>query len=197
VSPFPFRSAAAGESSRAYAAFTLYRDLGPARSQQSAWREHLKRAGRGEETISCPRTWQDWSSKFEWVGRAAAYDQEIDAQRLKARIEKTRELEERRAQFEFENQDRLEKRVRKAEAVLDKADSAPITDVTQSKEEIVKGKATSTKTKVKGINFSGYAALMNKTNETARQAITGVRADKNSESKPGAVQEVDGLIWTE
>jgi hypothetical protein len=78
--------------------------------------------------------------------------------------------------------------------MLDKADNAPITDVTQSKEEAVNDRLTSSKTMVKGINLSGYAALVKQANDSARQAITGVQNDNKANGKR-PTRPVDGLVW--
>jgi len=180
-----------GESLRAFSAFQIYRDLGPTRTLDKAW--HSYREARGESpTARCPGPRARWSVKYEWVKRAAEFDAVLDAAGRAAQIERRRKLEERRAEFEFLNQERLEKRVAQMDLVLAKADVAPITDVTQSKQEIVKGKATETKTKVKGINFSGYASFVRQQNETARQAITGVR--KESKDSEKVTVRVDELI---
>ena len=59
----------AGETPKAFEAFCIYRDLGPGRSIQKA-------------TESCNRpgifsVWAAWSSKYDWVKRAAAFDDMI------------------------------------------------------------------------------------------------------------------------
>lgn len=52
------------ESSRAYQAYVIYRDLGPDRSLAQVSQKHTK---------SIP-TLKRWSSKYNWVERARAYD---------------------------------------------------------------------------------------------------------------------------
>jgi len=178
------------ESAAAFRAFQIYRDLGPARSLAKAWQAY--RESRGEPVTRVPGPRARWSVKYEWVKRAAEFDAVLDTAARAARVEQTRKLEERRVQFEFANQERLEKRVAQMDIVLAKADVAPVTDVTQSKQELVKGKATETKTKIKGINFSGYASFVRQQNDTARQAITGVR--KESKESEKLTLRVDELI---
>jgi len=54
------------ESSKAYAAFCVYRDLGPERSLEKV-----------RQNLDKPRTrkWLgEWSVKYNWVERAQAYD---------------------------------------------------------------------------------------------------------------------------
>lgn len=172
-----------GESARAFAAFCIYRDLGAKRSLNAAYQEQ------SGSTSTAPGTWTAWSREHAWVERAEAYDQHLEQVRLAARDQRYRELESRRVDFEFENQDRLERRVRNIEKILDKADAHPITDVTQEKEteHLGTAKVERSKTKVKGINFSGYARLSETASKLAREAIIGVRPeDAGAKAKGGA-----------
>lgn len=165
-----------GESARAYAAFCVYRDLGPGRSLNLAYGEWRRALGFTGDTAKAAGYWAGWSSGFEWVARAAAYDEHLEALRRAAREDALARLEQRRLDFELKNQRRLEERVTKAEAILDKADRAPIADVTQDKSEPdAAGRIQTIRTKVKGINFAGYARLMKAIDDAARQAIVGVR----------------------
>lgn len=155
------------ETPRAYQAFVLYRDLPPeTRSLNTAWRSAKPDAG-----DRAAGTWTTWSTEHRWVERAAAYDEHVDSERLRARLVRIRQLEARRVDFELANQARLERRVARIEAVLDKADAAPITDIVQDK--TVDG--VTTRTKIRGFNFAGYGKLATVANETARQAINGLR----------------------
>ena len=171
----------AGESAKAFAAFAVYRDLGAQRSISAAYRQSSGSAA------AAAGTWNGWSTEHEWVARAEAYDKHLEQIRLAARDERLKRLEERRLDYEFANQDRLEQRVRKIEALLDKADAHPITDVATEKEIEDLGTATTTrtKTKVKGISLSGYARLAQEANDTASQAINGVRPDAKGNKAGG------------
>src|SRR5687768_11743236 len=68
-----------GESPRAYAAFCRYRDLEPSsRSLDRAWRaanpaqpSHRRRS----------KTWAEWSARWGWPERAAAFDAHLDRQK--------------------------------------------------------------------------------------------------------------------
>jgi hypothetical protein len=165
-----------GESARAYAAFCVYRDLGTGRSLNLAYGEWRRSQGCAGDAAKAAGYWAEWSSGFAWVARAEAYDGHLEALKRAARESALRRLEERRLDFELKNQDRLEARVEKAEAILDKADRAPITDVTQDKAEPdAAGKIQTVRVKVKGISFAGYARLMKAIDDAARQAIVGVR----------------------
>ncbi len=182
-----------GESGRAFRAFTQYRDLGPGRSLNAAYTASRE----AKEELRAPGTWYEWSARFRWVERAAAWDAFLDGERLQARAKRERELERRRFEFELKNQERLERRVEKMEAVLDKADVAPITDVWRDEcREAEDGTATKFKTRVKGISYSGYARLVKETNATAKQAITGVReAEPGGEDAPAPVAAAGEFVW--
>lgn len=59
-----------GESMKAYEAFKIYRDLGPMDRSQEKVKEKLDKSSRA--TIG------KWSSEFNWVKRAKAWDDEQD-----------------------------------------------------------------------------------------------------------------------
>jgi hypothetical protein len=187
-----------GESARAYAAFCVYRDLGPGRSLNLAYGEWRRAQGCAGDAAKAAGYWAEWSSGFEWVARAEAYDGHLEALKRAAREDALRRLEERRLDFELRNQERLEARVEKAELILDKADRAPITDLTQDKTEPdAAGKIQTIRVKVKGISFAGYARLMKAIDDAARQAIVGVRpgADAGAD-EPAAGPGMRGeFVW--
>lgn len=165
-----------GESARAYAAFCVYRDLGTGRSLNLAYGEWRRSQGCAGDAAKAAGYWAEWSSRFDWVARAEAYDGHLETLKRTAREDALRRLEERRLEFELKNQERLEARIRKAEEILDKADRAPITDITQDKAvPDGTGKIQTVRLKVKGISIAGYARLMKAIDDAARQAILGVR----------------------
>ncbi len=66
-----------GESNAAYARFLMYRNLGPTRSIDAAYRQH--QSGRAKATKSrkkpyVPGQWIDDAARFDWVERASAWD---------------------------------------------------------------------------------------------------------------------------
>lgn len=65
------------ESSKAYEAFAIYRDMGTERSIEKAW----KRYSQSDKRV--PGYIGDWARNFNWVIRAAAYDEYVDAQARK------------------------------------------------------------------------------------------------------------------
>jgi hypothetical protein len=61
-----------GESAQAFAAFRTYRDLGPDRSLDAAFQQRGGRRAGGKRASG---RWCSWSARWEWVKRAAAFDQ--------------------------------------------------------------------------------------------------------------------------
>jgi hypothetical protein len=80
----------AAESSRAFGAFCVYRDLGPRRSLRAAAAAFYGRAAPALE-----RQVDKWSRAFRWVERASAWDRHLDAEACKAQVEAQREMVER------------------------------------------------------------------------------------------------------
>lgn len=76
-----------GETSRAWQAFCVYRDLGPNRSI----------AKTGEKLGKNRVTLEQWSSKNEWVKRAAAWDAEQDRIARLEQIEAIKKMRKRHA----------------------------------------------------------------------------------------------------
>lgn len=81
------------ESSKAYAAFQLYRSMPPMRRSQRAAAKEMHRN---------PSLLADWSRKFRWMERADAFDMHQDAVALEAQDQKVRQLAEARADFALE-----------------------------------------------------------------------------------------------
>jgi len=70
-----------GEPVRAYNAFRYYRNLGAARSIDSAYRNAYPQF----TSKRASSTWFNWSSQWEWCQRALAYDQHVDKIEQEAR----------------------------------------------------------------------------------------------------------------
>lgn len=68
------------ESSKAYAAFTVYRDLGESRTIEKVQQKLSKSTGYQRQLL-------EWSATYSWVDRATAYDDYIEAQARK-RVER-------------------------------------------------------------------------------------------------------------
>jgi len=66
------------ETDAAWQAFCAYRDIGPGRSQQQAWRIYA-----GERGLTAPMptgSFRGWVKTYDWEGRAAEYDASIGAE---------------------------------------------------------------------------------------------------------------------
>lgn len=80
------------ETSKAFAAFCAYRDLGPGRSISKAHATVKPRqtSGRGK----APRHWEEWASLHDWPKRAQDYDLHLELQaRQRREAEHHAELE--------------------------------------------------------------------------------------------------------
>jgi hypothetical protein len=82
-----------GESARAFAAFSTYRDLGPRRSLRAAAATFY-----GRTSASSERQLDKWSRAFHWIERASAWDRHLDAQARIAQEEARREMVQRHVQ---------------------------------------------------------------------------------------------------
>jgi hypothetical protein len=162
------------ESSRAYRAFCIYRDLGPYRSIDRAWKISCSETDPGNDTVTSsrhPGCWGEWSNKFNWVERAGAHDDAIELERLEAAAQTRRELKEQRSKFECEAQSRTEDRVRNLDAVLDKLSKASMHDGGGTKCDPITH--TTTTTSVPGLRPRDIAVLTKVRNETTKFAIHG------------------------
>ena len=75
-----------GEPVRAYHGFCHYRDLGPMRSLDVAWRQHHERCLHQIQPVTKrrPMSWGNWSARWGWVERAAFYDAYLERQKRAA-----------------------------------------------------------------------------------------------------------------
>lgn len=83
-----------GESARAYEAFRVYRDLGKERSLRAAALEFY-----GRENPGAVRQMGDWSTRWGWVDRVRAYEEEQDRIYREKAAEELREMGERHARL--------------------------------------------------------------------------------------------------
>ena len=178
------------ESPRAYRAFCIYRDLGPDRSLDQAWKRFCAASDPTKNRGSArrPGHWAAWSQKYQWVERAEGYDDVIEEENRSAAAERRRKLHEARSKFQSEEQQRIENQVRNADAVLDKMGTAPLNEVIQ----ITKDGNKTTTTKIKAPNVRDMAALLKSRNDTAKQAIRGVFDITGLEQE----QKPTRIVWT-
>lgn len=74
------------ETRHSYHGFCHYRDMGSERSIDKAWVEHQKKCrGLEPEQKRAGNLWYTWSSRWDWVQRAALYDHSLDLQVRDAR----------------------------------------------------------------------------------------------------------------
>jgi hypothetical protein len=103
------------ETSKAYAAFKIYRDLEPAkRTINAAWRAASQpKKGEKPKSDKTPGHFQDWYERHEWAPRAIAYDKyqrqieedaRAEAQRENARKWAARVEEQRESEWQMRQQ---------------------------------------------------------------------------------------------
>src|SRR5262249_13729898 len=107
-----------GESPRAYAAFCLYRDLGPRRSLDAASRGYHHPpppGGDGKPTARRPRASgriRQWAQRWNWGARARAWDQELGRVQWAEQIAAVKEMAERHAKEALLLQNKAVERLR-------------------------------------------------------------------------------------
>lgn len=100
------------ETTKAFAAFCTYRDMGPERSMNKAYRVS-KGCQKGAKRVT--GTWQKWARQWQWVERVRSYDEHLD--RL------VQEESEKRAKEQGERISKLRmKRYALADVLLQKAE---------------------------------------------------------------------------
>ncbi|MGB9858672.1 MAG: hypothetical protein ACPLQP_01910 [Moorellaceae bacterium] len=103
-----------GETTKAWAAFQVYRDLGPQRSLGKV-REAL-----GKST-GYMRVLEEWASKYQWVKRAAAYDDYLERKKREAQEKAVVKMAERQAKIALGFQEKIAQRL----ASLDPQELSP------------------------------------------------------------------------
>ena len=82
-----------GESSKAFAAFTVYRNLGPTRSVAKV-SQILPETGKQSVSL---RWLEEWSSRYAWRRRAMAWDDFVEAAAQRAELDAIVEMRRRHA----------------------------------------------------------------------------------------------------
>jgi hypothetical protein len=83
-----------GESSRAYAAFCIYRDMGPKRGLREAAKRYYE-----SKTRTNVAQIGKWSSKWNWVARCRAWDDHHDALARERQTVEIQEMRDRQARL--------------------------------------------------------------------------------------------------
>ncbi len=102
------------ETAKAYHAFGHYRDMSPGdRSIDAAYREHVKHCEQGQTRGKrAAGFWQSWSTKHDWVSRAAAHDADLSRKRRDRRARELEEAQDRAAKIAHSALDRLDERLK-------------------------------------------------------------------------------------
>jgi hypothetical protein len=175
------------ESSRAYRAFCLYRDLGPDRSLDRAWASFRAAQSKDRGSSRHPGYWGKWCHQFDWVARADAYDDSIEQQRIAAAAEQRRKLEEDHFQFRIHLIQQNQKLIRILDAALEKNAVTPSMEVTRVQSDEATG--TVVTSKYRPPNLTGMAALLNARNGLLTQATAGI-PDAQTDRK-----QIDRVVW--
>jgi len=124
------------EGSKAYAAFCVYRDLGPDRSLEKTRQKLGKSAG-------YTRWMHTWSSKYDWVTRAQAYDDYIEKKKREEKEKAILDMAERHAKLSMAFLQRVAQRLQQIDpSELSPADMAKWLDVATKLERLSRGVPT-------------------------------------------------------
>lgn len=127
-----------GETTKAYAAFCVYRDLGPDRSLEKVRKEYEKNG----KKISVKFLGR-WSAKYNWVERARAYDDYLDYKKREEQEKAIRDMAERHAKVAMLFQQKVLERLQGINpSELSPADLARWLDVATKLERLSRGKPT-------------------------------------------------------
>jgi hypothetical protein len=97
-----------GESSKAFAAFVAFRDMGPDRSVLKAYRQKT-----GKKQARQPGgLWNGWATAHDWHRRAEAWDRHLDQQAREAHEQGRREMGERHAKIAVALQEKAVQRLK-------------------------------------------------------------------------------------
>jgi len=102
-----------GESTKAYAAFCIYRDMGVERSIEKVYEKRSKRGPLSRL--------KNWSVKHNWVERAKAYDDYIEKRKREEKEKAILEMADRQARLAIAFQQRVAQRLQ----VLDPSELSP------------------------------------------------------------------------
>lgn len=124
-----------GETSKAFGAFCIYRDIGPQRSMPQ-----VLEIG----NLSCKlNNLETWCTRYSWVARAAAYDDYLDSIKRKEKEKQIVEMSERHAKLAVAFQAKIAERLKNLEiAELSPKDMCHWLDVSTKLERISRGEPT-------------------------------------------------------
>jgi hypothetical protein len=174
------------ETTYAYRCFCCYRDLGPDRTLAAAY--HACQPSFHGDRV--PGHVADWSRDHDWVQRAEAYDDHLEGIRRRAYERQQRDLAARRAAFELQNQERLERNVQELDQLV-------LATIESTRQDARPGEGSETH---EGPDLAKLAKLAATAAELARQAIEGPQkkpAPTPTETdKPTATNEgPTAIVW--
>ena len=124
------------ESNKAYHTFCIYRDLGPDRSLEKTRQKLGKSAG-------YTRWMHTWSSKYDWVTRAQAYDDYIEKKKREEKEKAILDMAERHAKLAMAFQQRVAQRLQGIDPLeLSPSDMARWLDIATKLERLSRGEPT-------------------------------------------------------
>ena len=124
-----------GESSKAYAAFCIYRDMGVERSIEKVYEKRSKRGPLSRL--------KNWSVKHKWVERANAYDDYLERKKREEKEKAILDMAERHAKLSMAFLQRVAQRLQQIDpSELSPADMAKWLDVATKLERLSRGEPT-------------------------------------------------------
>jgi hypothetical protein len=177
------------EQARAFQHFCIYRDLGPLRSIDKAWKRDCADRGKDCKSERRPGYWAAMSVLFDWVARAEACDERCEEEKRAEAAQRRELLKESRDKFAMEQQQQMQDQVLKMNVLFNKSLTQPFVVGTTEKRDKVTGiKST---LKVFPSNFSGILALARALKETFHLAMEGVGTKEPEETE----REIDHVFW--
>jgi len=178
-----------GEPAKPYRGFSIYRDLGPDRSEDKACKQFY--AEQGKEHKSARRTgqWSKWAQKYHWVERAALYDELVDEEEREAEAALRQERREKRSRILEECEERMLNVVSEGISLLEKGPTTPVPTVTERKVDKLTGTVVTTKIKPRDLReTSAWFDVLCKFLEQAAQG-------RYIENRPEEERQVDRVVW--
>ena len=132
-----------GETSKAFEAFSRYRDLGATRSMQSVAQMYAEETGRKATTVLAGL--KRWSSKYDWVQRAEDWDVNQDRIYQAENKQKLKAMRERHLTYEAVKQQKGFEKLREIDTIdLDAKEALALLDSGIRGERTLHGEPEST-----------------------------------------------------
>jgi hypothetical protein len=155
-----------GESSKAYAHFCLYRDMGPQRS--------LRKMAKDGRCAAKVRQLDRWSSKWRWVERSQRYDDHLQYEDRLRQEKERKEMVSRHAKIAVLSQnlvvkgiEKLVSEVEQGKRDLSASDASRLLDVAVKIERLSRGEPT----EISELGGSDERPIRVNIEDRARQAV--------------------------